>query len=87
MLEENQYKIQYRVMLARYRGKTICPEMSRYTFETGGRICAGRRKEHFELVDLPITEQKFFDHLNLNEHDSNVARRILIENQQPHPLF
>ena len=33
-----------------------------------------------ELVDLPITELKeFFDHPNLNEHDSNVARRILIE--------
>lgn len=54
--------------------------MSRYTFETGGRICAGRRKEHFRTGRFTHHGTKeFFDHLNLNEHDSNVARRILIE--------
>ena len=80
MLEENQYKIQNRVMLARYRGKTICP------------ICHGTRLkkeagyvkvgEHSisELVDLPIHDLKaFFDNLKLDEHDTAIAKRILTE--------
>ncbi|WP_302614750.1 excinuclease ABC subunit UvrA, partial [uncultured Bacteroides sp.] len=80
MLEENQYKIQYRVMLARYRGKTLCPKChgTRLKPEAGYVRVGG--KSISELVDLPITELKrFFDNLELSEHDSNVARRILIE--------
>lgn len=80
MLEENQYKIQYRVMLARYRGKTLCPKChgTRLKPEAGYVRVGG--KNISELVDLPITELKqFFDHLELDEHDSNVSRRILIE--------
>ena len=77
MLEENQYKIQYRVMLARYRGKTLCPKChgTRLKPEAGYVRVGG--KNISELVDLPITElQKFFDSLTLNEHDQAVARRI-----------
>ena len=80
MLEENQYKIQYRVMLARYRGKTLCPKChgTRLKPEAGYVRVGG--KNISELVDLPITELKqFFDHLELDEHDSNVSRRILVE--------
>lgn len=80
MLEENQYKIQYRVMLARYRGKTICPKChgTRLKPEAGYVKVYGRSIS--ELVDLPITELKlFFDQLNLDNHDAQVARRILIE--------
>lgn len=80
MLEENQYKIQYRVMLARYRGKTICPVChgTRLKPEAGYIRVGGRSIS--ELVDLPITELKvFFDHLQLDEHDTEVARRILVE--------
>ncbi len=80
MLEENQYKIQYRVMLARYRGKTLCPQChgTRLKPEAGYVRVGG--KNISELVDLPITELKqFFDNLKLSEHDSNVARRILVE--------
>ena len=80
MLEENQYKIQYRVMLARYRGKTLCPKChgTRLKPEAGYVRVGG--KNISELVDLPITElQKFFDSLTLNEHDQAVARRILTE--------
>ena len=80
MLEENQYKIQYRVMLARYRGKTICPKCHGTRLKPEAGYVRVDGKSISELVDLPITELKeFFDHLNLNEHDSNVARRILIE--------
>ena len=42
MLEKNQYKIQYRVMLARYRGKTYCPELPRYQIKERSRLCKGR---------------------------------------------
>ncbi len=79
-VEENQYKIQYRVMLARYRGKTTCPHChgSRLRPEAlyvrvGGRNIA-------ELVSLPITELKtFFDQLVLDETEAAVARRVLTE--------
>ena len=80
MLQENQYKIQYRVMLARYRGKTLCPKChgtrlkpeATYVRVGGRSIC--------QLVDLPVTElQGFFDRLELNEHETRVASRILTE--------
>ena len=80
MLQENQYKIQYRVMLARYRGKTICPAChgTRLKPEAGYVRVGG--KNISELVDLPLTELKtFFDHLQLNRHDNEVAARILTE--------
>ena len=80
MVQENQYKIQYRVMLARYRGKTLCPKChgTRLKPEAGYVRVGGRSIS--ELVDLPITELKtFFDNLKLDKHDTDVARRILIE--------
>ena len=80
MLEENQYKIQYRVMLARYRGKTTCPTCrgTRLKPEAGYVKVDGRSIS--QLVDLPMTElQAFFEQLQLSAHDEQVARRILIE--------
>ncbi|WP_338158233.1 excinuclease ABC subunit UvrA [uncultured Phocaeicola sp.] len=80
MLEENQYKIQYRVMLARYRGKTVCPECQgsrlkkeAFYVKVGGRSIT-------ELVEMPIYDLKeFFRTLQLNEHDAAIARRLLNE--------
>lgn len=80
MVQENQYKIQYRVMLARYRGKTLCPKCrgTRLKPEAGYVRVGGR--DISRLVDLPITELKlFFDGLNLEQHDADIARRILTE--------
>ena len=80
MLEENQYKIQYRVMLARYRGKTTCPlcHGTRLKKEASYVKIGGRSIS--QLVDLSIIDLKdFFDHLQLDEHDELVARRILTE--------
>ena len=80
MLEENQYKIQYRVMLARYRGKTTCPtcQGTRLKKEAGYVKVGGRSIS--ELVDLPIYELKdFFRTLLLDEHDAAIAKRILTE--------
>lgn len=79
-VESNLYKIQYRVMMARYRGKTTCPACK------GGRLkqtamyvrIGGRNMA--ELVVLPINELKlFFDNLQLNETDAAIAKRLLIE--------
>ncbi len=80
MLEENQYKIQYRVMLARYRGKTVCP------------VCEGTRLKKeasyvkiadttiTDLVNMPVLElQRFFDELVLEPHDAAIAKRLLEE--------
>ena len=80
MLEENQYKIQYRVMLARYRGKTTCPTChgTRLKKEAGYVKVGGRSIS--ELVDLPIHDlQEFFRSLQLDEHDAAIAKRILTE--------
>jgi excinuclease ABC subunit A len=80
MLRQNQYKIQYRVMLSRYRGKTTCPTChgSRLKPEAGYVRVSG--KNLMELVDLPISELRtFFDELKLNEHDAQVASRVLTE--------
>ncbi|MDO4425343.1 MAG: excinuclease ABC subunit UvrA, partial [Planctomycetia bacterium] len=80
MVQENQYKIQYRVMLARYRGKTLCPKChgTRLKPEAGYVKVGGR--SICELVDLPISELKrFFDTLKLTEHEQQVAKRILTE--------
>ena len=80
MVQENQYKIQYRVMLSRYRGKTLCPKChgTRLKPEAGYVRVGGRNIS--QLVDLPITELKnFFDNLQLDKHDKDVATRILME--------
>ena len=80
MLEENQYKIQYRVMLARYRGKTICPVChgTRLKKEAGYVKVGG--KSISQLVDLPIHDLKeFFLTLELDAHDTAIAKRILTE--------
>ncbi len=80
MLEENSYKIQYRVMLSRYRGKTICPECkgSRLKKEAGYVKIAG--KSLHELVLLPVSElRNFFNTLEFDKHETVLAKRILIE--------
>lgn len=80
MLEENQYKIQYRVMLARYRGKTTCPECNGTRLKKeAGYVKIGQHSIS-ELVDLPIHElKKFFDNLSLDKHEVAIAKRILTE--------
>lgn len=79
-LEEKSYKIQYRVMLSRYRGKTTCPECkgTRLKKEAGYVKVAGKSIQ--ELVLMPVSELKtFFEQLQLNEHDQAISKRILIE--------
>lgn len=80
MVESNQYKIQYRVMLARYRGKTTCPNCqgSRLRQEANYvKICC---KTITDIVKMPIGQLKhFFETLELDTQDKAIASRLLIE--------
>ncbi len=82
MLTENQYKIQYRVMLSRYRGKTTCPKChgTRLKPEADYVKIAGRSIS--DLVEMPVVRLKaWFDQLQLDEHDAQVGKRLLAEIQ------
>ena len=77
---ENLYKIQYRVMQARYRGKTTCPTCKGSRLRPEALYVKVGGKHIAELVALPITEAKaFFDQLQLDETDAAVAKRLLTE--------
>ncbi len=79
-LEEQTYKIQYRVMLSRYRGKTTCPECEGTRLKREASYVKIAGKSVTDLVNLPISELKqFFNHLPLSETDRHVAERLLIE--------
>ena len=80
MVRENQYKIQYRVMLARYRGKPICPTCHGTRLKKEATYVKVGGTSITELVEKPITALKeFFDRLELDEHDAAIAKRILTE--------
>ena len=80
MLEENQYKIQYRVMLARYRGKTLCPDCHGSRLRKEASYVKVADYSILELVEMPIYRLKeFFAHISLDEHDALVAKRLLSE--------
>lgn len=80
MLEENLYKIQYRVMLSRYRGKTTCPtcEGLRLREESSWVKIDGHNIQ--SMVDLPLDELlPLIQSLKLNEHDAAIAKRLVYE--------
>lgn len=80
MLEENQYKIQYRVMLARYRGKTVCPACHGSRLKKEALYVKVGGKNIAEIVGMPINDVvEFFRTLKLDEHDTAVASRLLNE--------
>lgn len=80
MLEENQYKIQYRVMLARYRGKTVCPACHGSRLKKEALYVKVGGKNIAEIVSMPINDVvEFFRTLKLDEHDTAVASRLLNE--------
>lgn len=80
MVKANQYKIQYRVMLARYRGKPICPTCHGTRLKKEASYVKVGGTSIVELVEMPITRLKeFFDNLLLDENDTAIAKRILTE--------
>ncbi len=79
-LEEKNYKIQNRVMLSRYRGKTKCPECKGKRLRPEANYVKVANHTISDLVDLPIKNlAEFFLSLELNEYDAKVAKRLLVE--------
>ncbi len=79
-LEEKNYKIQNRVMLSRYRGKTRCTTCKGKRLRIEATYVKVGEKTISELVDLPIKNLiDFFNQLQLSEYDTQVAKRLLIE--------
>ncbi|MBF1560568.1 excinuclease ABC subunit UvrA [Segatella salivae] len=80
MVKENQYKIQYRVMMSRYRGKTVCPDCHGTRLRKEATWVKVGGKSITELVEIPIINLKdWFDHLQLTEHEEQIAKRLLTE--------
>ena len=80
MLKENQYKIQYRVMLSRYRGKTVCPDCHGTKLKKEATWVKIDGKAITDLVDMPIVNLKeWFDRLELTEHEQEVSKRLMTE--------
>ncbi len=80
MVKENQYKIQYRVMMSRYRGKTTCPSChgTRLKKEANYVKICGRSIS--DVVEMPITRLKeWLDNLQLTDHDRAIGSRLLTE--------
>jgi excinuclease ABC subunit A len=79
-LESQSYKIQYRVLLSRYRGKTICPECKGTRIRKDANYVKLGGASITEIVLLPIHKcRSFFENLQLSEHDFKIASRILLE--------
>lgn len=80
MLKDNQYKIQYRVMLSRYRGKTVCPECHGTRLKKETDYVKINGKSISNLVEMSIDNLKsWFSSLKLDEHETKVSRRLLTE--------
>ena len=79
-VEENLYKIQYRVLQARYRGKTTCPACKGARLKPEALYVKVGGKNIAEIVRMSVAEVKtFFEQLQLDEKDSAIATRLLTE--------
>lgn len=82
MVKENQYKIQYRVMLSRYRGKTICPDCQGMRLKKEATWVKVNGKSITELVEMPVSLLKnWFDHLKLSPQEADISKRLVTEIQ------
>ena len=80
MVTENQYKIQYRVMLSRYRGKTNCPKCHGTRLKPEANYVKIGGRSITDLVQMPIVRLKqWFDHLELTEQEQQIGKRLLTE--------
>ncbi len=82
-VEANLYKVQYRVLLSRYRGRTKCPDCEGYRLRKEALYVKVHKKHIGELCQMQVKDLKvWFDKIQLTEHDAQVAKRILIEVHQ-----
>lgn len=80
MLRSKQYKIQNRVMLARYRGRTVCPECRGSRLKKSANYVLVESKTIGELVKIPLDElHQWVSDIQLSEQDLIIAKRILLE--------
>ena len=79
-VDENQYKIQYRVMKARYRGNTVCPECHGSRLKPDASYVKIGGCTIMELVSMPVADlRRWFSELVLDDTESRVATRLLME--------
>ena len=80
MVEQNLYKVQYRVLQSRYRGRTICPTCNGARLRQEALYIKIGGKNIADLVDIPVSDLRaWFDALELNAYDQQVGKRILLE--------
>jgi excinuclease ABC subunit A len=79
-VEENLYKVQYRVLLSRYRGRTICPDCGGYRLRKEALYVKVGGKNIGELCEMPAKDLKlWFKNVKLTSHQQQIAKRIIIE--------
>jgi excinuclease ABC subunit A len=79
-LESKSYKIQFRVMLSRYRGRTVCSTCKGKRLKPEANYVKVDGRSLSDLVELPLRKLKvFFQDLNLDEQDASIAKRLLTE--------
>jgi excinuclease ABC subunit A len=79
-VEQNLYKVQYRVLQSRFRGRTSCTECSGYRFRKEALYVQVAGKHIGQLCELPVKDlQTWFEKLKLSAYNEQVAKRILIE--------
>jgi excinuclease ABC subunit A len=79
-VERNLYKVQYRVLLSRYRGRTLCPDCKGYRLRKEALYVKINGKHIGELCEIPVAKlADWLDELLLSEYDQQVSKRILIE--------
>jgi len=82
-VEQNLYKVQYRVLLSRYRGRTLCHECKGYRLRKEALYVQVGQRHIGELCEMQVKDLKaWFNGLELNAHDEQIAKRILIEVNQ-----
>ena len=80
MVKENQYKIQYRVMLSRFRGKTLCPDCHGTRLKKEANYVKIGGKSITELVDMSVANlSQWFKQLELSDHEKEISKRLLAE--------
>ena len=79
-VEQNLYKIQYRVLLSRYRGRTTCTECNGYRLRKEALYVQVNHKHIGELCEMPVKDlQAWFEKIKLTTYEQSVAKRILTE--------
>ncbi|HNL64185.1 MAG TPA: excinuclease ABC subunit UvrA, partial [Ferruginibacter sp.] len=79
-VEQNLYKVQYRVLLSRYRGRTLCTDCKGYRLRKEALYVKVGGRHIGELCEMPVKDlQQWFSSLTLSDYDQQVAKRILVE--------